>query len=245
MAITIGATRSSFSSSTTNTSASHSHTIDANTTVLVVTVRLKANETVSGTPQWQGDGESNQNLTLIHASTSSASTSDVRVYVYALLNPAGTTGTTAITLSSNIAVFASSTNWIGTETSSLGDAVKYISEEVSNVGSETNSQVLPAGTQTTGSTLIVASVFYGGDGNPSTDDMSDNEWFDGDTGTDVSNDIAYRLGGKVGGGGFGAVTVSWSATDSCAAVLIEINEPASGGGSPFNKPFNGPLGGPF
>jgi hypothetical protein len=227
MAITIGTTQSSFSSSSTNTSASHSHTIDAGTDVLLVTVALQGFETVSGTPQWQGDGESNQNLTLIHASTSSGSNNDVRVYIYALLNPSGTTGTTAITLSSNITVFASSTNWIGTETSSLGDAVKYISEEVSNVGSETSTQVLPAGTQTTGSTLIIASVFYGGDGNPSTDDTAGSEWFDGDTGTGPSDDISYRLGGKFGGGGFGAVTVNWSSSDSCAAVLIEINEPAS------------------
>ena len=189
MAITFDTTNNdSNSRSTSGTDASVTHTVIANTSLLVVTTMMEAGTAVTGTPQWQPDGGTNVNLVLVHATTASGSNNDVALVTYALADPEADTGTVSVTHESNDNFITTAVNYLGTNNSATMSENIALIEQVVNDGGGSTTVFASGGTA--GSTLYVAGVFKGGDGDGNTPPSPFGEIFDGASGTNANADIA-------------------------------------------------------
>jgi len=217
VAVTRGTTLSSTTRTVTGTDASITHTVDSGTTLLVVSVFYEAAETVSGTPQWSlGGGE---NLTLVDATTSSGSAQDVAMETWALVSPTSGAGTVTITVSSNDNSISTATNYIGTQTSSVANAISLLEEDVNDAATGTT---VFASAGTVGNALYTAAGFKGGDGTPSSNSDSFFEIFDGESGggsvvADISAYVTDLLDSAPS-----AFTGSWNVSDENSGHYLEI-----------------------
>jgi hypothetical protein len=216
MAVTRGATLSSFTASANGTTADISHTVDSGTTLLVVCVTLEAGESVVGTPQWsQGGGE---NLTLVNATTESGSNQDMRNYIYALVSPTSGAGTIDIVISTTDNVFSCAINYIGTDETDVATATNFLSEDVNNAGTST---CVHASAGSAGNALFFLGNFKGGDATPVSNNASFNELFEDVTGTSPTSDQTFYVADLLDSAP-SAITVTWTGTDENAGNYIEI-----------------------
>ena len=240
MAITRGATTSSFSTSAVSAVADISHTVDSGTTLLVITACYEADENITATPSWsQGGGE---NFTLVHATTASGSASNTRNYVYALVNPTSGAGTVSIANDAAArTIFSSAVNYLGTNTVSVAAATNFLSEDVNDAGTNT---CVHASAGSAGSALFFCgSLKTGAGGGLSSNDAAFNELFEGRTGTSGSSDQTYYIADLLDSAP-SAITVTFPTTASNAGNYIEIiaasaAEPVFdvGGGVEFTLPL--------
>jgi len=218
-AVTRGATYTTFTATDATTAVSFSHTVDADTTLLIVVVSQEADETVisgANIPYWN----TTEAFTLIHYTTSSAAAGDMMNSTWGLVNPSTGTHNITYTQSSDDWAHSTAVNYKGTETASVEVATNYLNEKVNNSASTTT---VLASAGTTGATLFAAAVFYGGDGDPSTNATSFAELADSATGTDTALDMSFYVADLIGGAP-AAITVDWysTASDENAGQLIEI-----------------------
>lgn len=217
-AVTRGATVSTnMDSADPVTDATISHTVDSGTTLLVISVCTKAESSVSGTPQWSlGGGE---NLTLIDATTSSGLTGDQATEVWGLVSPTSGSGSVSITIGSTDNVGVTAVNYIGTVTSSVGDATNFLSEDVNDSATTTS---VHASAGTSGNALYLSGCFRGEDGNPTSNNASFNEVVETITGTENNtNDSSIYIADLLDAAP-SAITATWSADDENASTYIEI-----------------------
>ena len=243
MAVTRGATTNKETRSINGTDADISHAVDSGTTLLIASVFFEADESVTGTVQWSlGGGE---NMTLIDATTSSGSFGDVAMATYGLVNPTSGAGTVTIPVTFNDNSFSNAINYIGTETASVAAATNFLEEHVNNVGTDTTTTIF-ASAGTSGNALYAAAVFFGGDGDPSSNNASFTELFDEATGPGSSSDTSVNICDLLDSAP-SAVTITWADEDQNAGHYIEIVAAAAGANpkGPFGMPLHGPFGGPI
>ena len=164
MAITRGATVSTYVTSSTVTSVSQSHTVDTNTTLLILVISQEAQIALTAEPFWN----TTEAFTLIHASTAGAS-GDVRNYTYGLVSPTSGTFNITYTSASNDNIHHTAINYLGTEDSTVAAATNYLNETVNDA--TTASTILASG-GASGETLLAAGVFLGADGTPASNATS-------------------------------------------------------------------------
>lgn len=221
MPISRGATITATVDSATPIITSFSHTVNASTTLLVVTFHCEGDLGISSV-NWN----TSEAMTEITSVVTSSAGGDCRVYVFGRVNPTVTTANVSFTVTGagdNLACVA--VNYLGTVTDSVADATNVIDTE--NNGDAAAQTVALSGTTTSGSTLVAAGTFYGGDGNPSSDSSASFDTVsEGETGTSTTTDTCYYYGDKIGGGTGGTVspTIDWTGTasDECVGVFIEI-----------------------
>jgi len=226
MDITRGSTNTPTTDTATPIIDTASHTVDTSTTLLVVTFHCFGDNTISDV-FWSGD----EAMTLITSVDDSAGTGDCRVYAFGLVNPTVETGSITWTLGGagdNLSVVP--VNYLGTETSSVAAATNVIDTETN--GHVAATTVALSGATTSGSTLVVAGTFFGGDGDPSSETTASfNTVQEGATGTATSADNSYFYGDLIGGGTGGTVspTIDWTgaASDECVGIFFEILPPGN------------------
>ena len=213
-AVTRGATISTYVTSSTVTTVSQPHTVDAGTTLLILVISQEAGETLTVEPYWN----TTEAFTLIHATTPSGSNNHVRDYTYGLVNPTAGTYNITYTSSENDNIHHTAVNYIGTTSTSVEDATNYLNEKVND--SATGTTILASGGDS-GSTLLVAGVFKGGDGDPASNATGFAELADSATGTSKTADTAFYVADLIGGAPE-AITITWALSDENAGQLIEI-----------------------
>lgn len=229
-AITRGATLSSraVAFGSAGTDLSITHTVDSSTTLLVVSIMLRADQAYTGTPQWSlGGGE---NLTLIDETTPGPDTQDMKVSTWGLVNPTSGAGAVTIMLDADLAygIQATATNYLGTVTTSVGDATNFLAEDVQNGGSSNTTTFASAGTS--GNTLYAAGAFKGGDGDGITPPTNFAEIYDGESGPSVGSDHSSYVTDYIGGAP-SAASWTWASSDEHASHYVEI-VPAAGSALP-------------
>lgn len=246
MAVTRGATLSSRVRTNTGTDANiSSHEVDANTTLLVVSTFYEAAETVTQSVLWRAAG-GDETLTLVDETTRSGQAADVCVSTFALVSPSIETANIRITHSENDNSISVATNYIGTKTTSVADAIQLLTEDVNNEAGETNTTVFGSA-GTSGNALYTAASCKGGDADPSSNANSFFEIYDAASGTGATTDIAAYVTDLLNSAP-SAFTGTWAVTDSNAGHYLEIVAVAAAAnpkgplGHPLYGPFRGPIG---
>lgn len=237
MAITRVGTETDGDTTTTGTAISFSHTVPSGASLLLVAVHMQGDETITGNLTWDGN-----DMTLIHA-TPSSSSGDQRAWLWGYINPAATTAIIAGTTSTCEFRGIGAVNYAGTETSSVGAATNYLSEDNNTTNTSTN---VHSSAGTAGRTLIVTAGWRGGDMTPTSVDNSFTEVWDRASGSASAADTSHMLGELIGGAP-SAVTVTAGGSDQNAGILIELIPASVGGSTPkgaFGLPLHGPFGGP-
>jgi hypothetical protein len=224
MAISRGATVTPFTRTTTGTAAGGTHTVDTNTTLLVVSTMMEAGEDVSATPTWQESGSGSQDLTLVDIVGDSGSNNDVSVWTYALVNPNAGSGTLTVTHTENDNAITVAVNYLGTETTSVANAIAFLSEDDNNATITNNISLASGGAS--GNTLYAAGSFKGGDGTTISSLTSGfSTLYDGESGgANANSDISAAVVDYVGGAA-SACAWTWNATDDNCAHYFEIKPP--------------------
>ena len=224
MAITVGGTPTTWTTSVTNTGpgTDFTHTVTSGTTFLYLVVSMEADFALTVAPSWNGS----ETMSLVTSTSTSGASGDVRQYIYGLVNPTATTANITWTQESNDNGHGTAINYLGSISSSVADATNFIDQTVNNVAATT---VDLASGGTAGATLIASAVFFGGDGEPATNGEGFSDRANSATGGSSVADLSFYVADLIGGAPSGCV-VDWTGTasDECAGLLIELLPEPSG-----------------
>ena len=169
---TVGTTKTSHRiAEDTETFSNHdqSHIVDTSTTLLVADVFTAGNESAQNdtdfTVTWDVP-TANESFTRVNLPTRASKTaSDPHIQTWALLNPTVKTANVNFNLSAgtyaNCVVHI--TNYLGTDTSVLGDAISFVADDV-NLTDSTTCDITSGGT--TGNLLYAVAGYKGTDTDP-------------------------------------------------------------------------------